>query len=71
MKSIIQGRLYLCFSWVKENIASYGGDPEDVTVFGMSAGGASVHYLVMSPQTHGLFKNAIAFSGSALNWYVG
>ena len=36
----------------------------------MSAGGASVHYLMLSPLARGLFKNAISMSGSSLNWWA-
>ncbi|XP_049855609.1 bile salt-activated lipase-like [Schistocerca gregaria] len=53
--------------WVQRNIAAFGGDPDKVTIFGQSAGGASVHYHVLSSSSKGLFKNAIAMSGSALN----
>ncbi|XP_046988683.1 venom carboxylesterase-6-like [Schistocerca americana] len=53
--------------WVQRNIAVFGGDPEKVTIFGQSAGGASIHYHVVSPLSTGLFKNAIAMSGSSLN----
>ena len=52
--------------WVKENIASFGGDPNNITIFGESAGGASVSALLASPITTGLFNRAIVQSG-ALN----
>lgn len=39
--------------WVKENIAQFGGDPNSVTLFGNSAGAASVHYHMLSPLSKG------------------
>lgn len=39
--------------WVKENIAQFGGDPDSVTLFGNSAGAASVHYHMLSPLSKG------------------
>jgi para-nitrobenzyl esterase len=48
--------------WVKRNIASFGGDPANVTIFGQSAGGLSVMYLLASPPARGLFAKAIAES---------
>jgi len=49
--------------WVKANIVRFGGDPGNVTVFGESAGGASVIALLSSPLAGGLFQRAIAQSG--------
>ncbi|MDL2266160.1 carboxylesterase family protein [Parabacteroides sp. OttesenSCG-928-G07] len=45
--------------WVQENISAFGGDPNNVTIFGESAGGVSVHSLLTIPQAKGLFHKAI------------
>ncbi|HVV66344.1 MAG TPA: carboxylesterase family protein [Rhizomicrobium sp.] len=52
--------------WVKRNIASFGGDPANVTIFGESAGGMSVNDLMASPLARGLFAKAISESGLGL-----
>jgi para-nitrobenzyl esterase len=49
--------------WVKKNIASFGGNPENVTIFGESAGGHNVLTLLASPASNGLFHKAISQSG--------
>jgi para-nitrobenzyl esterase len=52
--------------WVKKNIASFGGDPDNVTIAGQSAGSIAVASLVASPMAKGLFSKAIAQSGAGL-----
>jgi para-nitrobenzyl esterase len=49
--------------WVQRNIGVFGGDSSRVTIFGVSAGGMSVHLLMVVPQARGLFHRAIAMSG--------
>ncbi|KAK1788578.1 hypothetical protein P4O66_002655 [Electrophorus voltai] len=51
--------------WVQENIHSFGGDPGSVTIFGESAGGVSVSLQILSPLSAGLYRYAIAESGTA------
>jgi para-nitrobenzyl esterase len=51
--------------WVQENIAQFGGDPSNVTIFGHSAGGMAVNMLAASPVTKGLFNRAICMSGGS------
>ena len=60
----------MALQWVKDHIAAYGGDPENITYFGESAGGAHVSYLIASPKGKGLFKRGIIQSGAynLFNW---
>ena len=50
--------------WVKQNIASFGGDPENITLFGQSAGGMATARLMGMPQARGLFHKAVLESGA-------
>ncbi|GLV38634.1 Juvenile hormone esterase [Carabus blaptoides fortunei] len=59
--------MVLALKWVKDNIHAFCGNPDSVTIFGESAGAASVHYLMLSPMAQGLFHRAISQSGTALN----
>ncbi len=52
--------------WVKNNIASFGGDPANVTIIGQSGGGAKVTTLMNMPSAKGLFHKAVALSGTSL-----
>lgn len=56
----------MALRWVKHNIAYFGGNPDLVTIFGQSAGGASVHMHMISPMSDGLFSRAIVMSGNAI-----
>uniref|UniRef100_A0A1I8PHR9 Carboxylesterase type B domain-containing protein n=1 Tax=Stomoxys calcitrans TaxID=35570 RepID=A0A1I8PHR9_STOCA len=53
--------------WIKENIHSFGGDKDSVTLMGHSTGAACINYLMISPVASGLFHRAILMSGSAMS----
>ncbi len=53
--------------WIRDNIANFGGDPKNVTVFGESGGGGKVGTLMCMPKAKGLFHKAIIMSGTILN----
>ncbi len=57
----------VALQWVRDNIASFGGDPACVTIMGQSAGAMSVQQHSLSPLTKGLFKGAVMCSGGGVN----
>lgn len=56
----------MALKWIKSNIETFGGDADNMTLFGQSAGANSVHFLMLSENAKGLFKRAIVMSGSAI-----
>lgn len=56
--------------WVRQNIRAFGGDPDNVTIFGESAGGISVCALLGAPDADGLFQRAISESGTGCNLFL-
>ncbi|XP_067638375.1 esterase B1-like [Eurosta solidaginis] len=56
----------LAIKWIKNNCASFGGNPDCITVFGESAGATSAHCMMLTEQTQGLFHRVILMSGNAL-----
>ena len=57
--------------WVQDNIAQFGGDANNVTIFGESAGGHNVYTMLASPLAKGLFHKAIAQSGYTISNSLG
>lgn len=57
---------YIAINWVKEHISAFGGDPDNLTLMGQSAGAISIQYLCLSQKTRGLFKHVIMMSGGGL-----
>ncbi|XP_029158905.1 venom carboxylesterase-6-like [Nylanderia fulva] len=60
----------MALHWVSKNIEWFGGDPNKVTLVGLSAGGASVHYHYLSQMSAGLFRGGISFSGTTFNCWT-
>ncbi|XP_076451285.1 neuroligin-4, Y-linked-like [Babylonia areolata] len=60
----------LAIKWVKDNIQAFGGDPNDITVFGLSAGAASVGYQMLSPVNKGINFRVILQSGTPLSFWA-
>ncbi|NXO84882.1 CEL lipase, partial [Sitta europaea] len=62
---------HMAIAWVKRNIRAFGGDPDNITIFGESAGAASVSLQTLSPKNKGLFKRAISQSGVGVySWAI-
>ncbi|XP_076287810.1 carboxylic ester hydrolase-like [Lasioglossum baleicum] len=60
----------MALRWVSENIEWFGGDPKKLTLVGLSAGGASVHYQYLSPMSAGLFQAGISVSGTSFSCWT-
>ncbi|KAH8335472.1 hypothetical protein KR074_002897, partial [Drosophila pseudoananassae] len=64
LKDVVQA-----LRWIKANAVNFNGDPENVTLFGQSAGSVITHYLLASPQAEGLFQKAILMAGFCMELY--
>ncbi|MFO7852235.1 MAG: carboxylesterase/lipase family protein [Bacteroidota bacterium] len=62
--------LVAALKWIKRNISGFGGDPENITVFGQSGGGGKITALLNSPVADGLFRQAVVMSGSFTSEYI-
>ena len=58
---------FAAMKWIKQNIAAFGGDPDNLTLMGLSNGGVAVSYLMASGVTRGYYKRVVGLSGSVLN----
>lgn len=61
--------MIMVLQWVQKNIEYFGGDPDDVTIMGVSGGAVAVHALVVSQAASGLFHKALSQSGSLFNGF--
>ena len=57
---------FTAIRWVKHHIAEFGGDPENITLLGQSAGAISIQYLCLNPENRGLFQKAAMMSGGGM-----
>lgn len=62
--------IVMALQWVQRNIRAFGGDPNNVTLFGISTGGSMVHYMMLSPMATGLFHKGIIQSACAMNTFA-
>ena len=60
----------MALQWIKDNVAAFGGDPERITIFGVSAGGWSVGAHMVSPLSASLFDRAISQSGTMFGYHL-
>ncbi len=63
--SLILADLVAALEWVRDNISNFGGDPDNVTIFGQSGGGMKVTGLMQTPSADGLYHKAVVMSGVA------
>lgn len=59
--------LLACLGWLRENITAFGGDPENITLFGQSAGSSNITALMLMPEAKGLFRKAVCQSSFAMD----
>jgi len=62
---------HTAIQWVKDNISAFGGDPENITIMGQSAGGMSVQQHCLSPLSRGMFHKAVMSSGGGVSKMMG
>lgn len=58
----------MALNWIKRNCQNFNGDPENITLFGHSSGGAATHYLMQTEQCKGLFQKAILMAGIGIRY---